>query len=196
MCAFLPPQFAEAPVLQALNDVRAAVPVCVHVPAATPSRFDHELLRLAEPLVEVELDPVSVDAAERPLTRLARDLEESQGAVAAGRSLGPHIQLSPLLLDEPDRLGRRFHTHLTNGTTVPFESLPTLVVAEEPKSDTREIIRVVANGWGSQVRQVARHAVRLARQASPDAERPARVPPGRAQSPRRGSSETAAEARA
>jgi hypothetical protein len=103
---------------------------------ATPSRFDDELLRLAEPLVEVELDPVGVDTAKRPLTRLARGLEESQGAVAAGRSLGPHIQLSPVLLDEPDRLGRRFHAHVTNGTTVRSRGLPTLVVAEEPKGDT------------------------------------------------------------
>jgi hypothetical protein len=134
-CAFLPPQFAEARVLQALNHVRAAVPVRVHVPAATPSRFDDELLRLTEPLVKVELDPVGVDTAERPLTRLARGLEESQGAVAAGRSLGPHIQLSPPAPGRARPPRATFSRARDERYHHPFESLPTLVVADEPNRD-------------------------------------------------------------
>ncbi len=78
--------------------------------------LDHELLRVAEALMEVELDPVGVDATELPLARLARRLEQGERAVAAARSLRPHVQLSPLLLDEPDRLERSLHTHLSGVT--------------------------------------------------------------------------------
>src|SRR5207244_13624728 len=90
----------------------------VHVLTATSLRLDHELLGVAEALVEVELDPVGVDATERLLARLARRLEEGERAVAAARSLRPHIQLSSLLLDEPDRLGRSLHMHVSDGNTV------------------------------------------------------------------------------
>jgi hypothetical protein len=46
-----------------LDDVSAAVPVGVHVLAATPPSLDHELLGIAQALVEVELDLVRADAA-------------------------------------------------------------------------------------------------------------------------------------
>jgi hypothetical protein len=95
-----------------LDDVSAAVPVCVHVLPATPLRLDHELLRVAEARVEVEHDLVGANTAIRPLTGLIRGLQEDERAVAAPRSLGAHVQLSALLLDESDRLGRGLHAHM------------------------------------------------------------------------------------
>jgi len=95
-----------------LDDVSAAVPVCVDVLATTPLRHDQELLGVGETLVEVELDPVGADMAIPPLSGLIRGLEEGERAVAAPRSLGAHVQLSALLLDESDRLGRGLHAHM------------------------------------------------------------------------------------
>jgi hypothetical protein len=46
-----------------LDDVNAAVPVSVHVLAATPPSLDHELLGIAQALIEVELDLVRTDTA-------------------------------------------------------------------------------------------------------------------------------------
>ena len=107
-----------------LDDVSAAVPVRVHVFAATPLRLDHELIGLTEALVEVELDLVGVDTAIRSLTGLIRGLEEGERAVAAPRSLGAHVQLSALLVDDSDRLGRGLYAHAPNGTTIELRYQP------------------------------------------------------------------------
>src|SRR5205807_10060500 len=107
-----------------LDDVSAAVPVRVHVFAATPLRLDHELIGLTEALVEVELDLGGVDTAIRSLTGLIRGLEEGERAAAAPRSLGAHVQLSALLVDDSDRLGRGLYAHAPNGTTIELRYQP------------------------------------------------------------------------
>src|SRR5207245_8899958 len=94
------------------------IPVRLHVLAAAPTRLDHEFLGVTEAFVEVELDLVGADTAIRPLTGLIRGLEEGERAVAAPRSLGAHVQLSALFLDESDRLRRGLDAHVPNGTTV------------------------------------------------------------------------------
>src|SRR5438094_6979598 len=99
------------------NHVGAAVPVRMDVLPAPAADVELELVRLAEALVEVELDPVRRDVPERPLTRLAGRLEEDQWAAAAARPLGPYVQLSAPVLHELDGLRRGSHTHVANGTS-------------------------------------------------------------------------------
>src|SRR5690242_17831936 len=93
------------------DNVGAAIPVCVDAPSAKSTDVEHELVRLGQAFVEVELDALRRDAAKRPLGWLTRCLEIDRRAAAAARLRGPHIQASAAVTHKSNCLWRSIDAH-------------------------------------------------------------------------------------